>query len=983
MKKFYSLLLFLSFISIYSQSSIIKGSVIEEGTGKAIPGATVTVIGTKLSTSTDADGNFIVRAVAAGKYSVQFSAFTFQTKIITEVGTTDNETTNLTVSLIEEKNLLQEVIITTTKMKTESVKSLLTMQKNSIRVSDGISSETIKRTPDRTTSDVLKRISGASIQDNKFVIIRGLSDRYNISYLNGAPLPSSEPDRKAFSFDIFPANMIDNLVIYKTASPDLPGEFAGGVIDINTKSVPDKNFQTLAIGSGYNTITTGKNQVYYTGGKKDWLGIDDGSRALPASFPSTTEFKALQQTHDEASILKISSLAKTYQTDWNLYNKDFSPNTSFQYSMGNFFKLKDDQSFGFVVSASHNKTNNYYETRLNSFETPGVTSSSQLDKKYGQQILAGGIANFSYKLNANHSFNFKNLYSINSENKVIDREGSLSRESDPLQIHTTARMFTSNSIYTGQLNGEHFLPKSKLKISWVGSYSKVDRVTPNERRNTYTYTKFDDGTVSQPFAYFSINTTGGESPGSMFSSKNTENIYSGKVDISDKIKFSESFVTDFKMGFFKQSRSRSFDVRQLGYTPFYGTVGGLNYGNNTFSQAIPYLSDGLIFNSSNMGVISSSPRVSGLTLFDGTKDNDSYKATSDLDAAYVMFDNSYEKLRIVWGLRVEKFNQKLDSRLDSGVPVRINNSNIDYLPSANIIYGINSKQNLRFSFSKTLNRPEFRELAPFLFYDVSTRFNTQGTPTLQIANILNGDVRYEIFPGKGQLFSLSVFYKNFDKPIELQSQANNSNKYQNAKSGTNQGMELEYRTLVSSIFGSDNIKVLSDLTLFSNLAIIRSKVDISNLVISSTLENTPMQGQSPFVFNAGLQYLNKELGWAASANLNRIGNRIAIHGNQTAGINNPALWEKSRTFLDFQLAKSFLKNKLEFKINIQNVLAQDLIFYQNNNLDLDKVKGFKALVNTVFTGDSQNKNGYNEKEDDTFWRTKYGQTLSFSVNYSF
>ena len=262
MKYFYSLLIALVSSAIYSQTAIIKGSVIEQGTGKSIPGVLVKVLNTKLATQTDASGEFIIRNVPVGKQEVQFSDFTLETKIISDVDAIKDETTSLTVSMSEKNNTLNEVVIKKTKMKAESVASLLSVQKNSARVSDGISAETIKRTPDKTASDVLKRISGASVQNNKFVIIRGLNDRYNTTYLNGAPMPSSEPDRKAFSFDIFPANMLDNLVIYKTASPDLSGEFTGGVVEISTKATPTNNFQSVSIGTGYNSITTGKDQLY-------------------------------------------------------------------------------------------------------------------------------------------------------------------------------------------------------------------------------------------------------------------------------------------------------------------------------------------------------------------------------------------------------------------------------------------------------------------------------------------------------------------------------------------------------------------------------------------------------------------------------------------------------------------------------------------------------------------------------------------------
>lgn len=957
---------------IGNDGSIIKGTVIEESTGKALPGVQVLVVGTKLSTVTDSEGNFSFRKMEAGKYNLQFTLFSFSTKIISDVEVINNEATALTVSLSEMNGQLKEVVIKKVKAKAESVQSLLTMQKNSIRVSDGISAESIKRTPDKTASDVLKRISGASIQNNKFVIIRGLNDRYNTTYLNGAPLPSTEPDRKAFSFDIFPANMVDNLVIYKTASPDLPGEFAGGNIEITTKATPDKNFQTISIGSGYNTITTGKNQLY----------SHDIKTALPSYFPDVATFQALQNTKTESGIQQIATLAKTYQTDWTLDNKKFSPNTSFQYTLGRYFKFNGDESLGLLVSLSNSVSNNYNETYRKTYDsTPGEPStviSNQLDKTYNVQKLSGAIVNLALKINTNNSFSFKNLYSTSSESRIMDRNGSLDYYSS--FIISTNRLYINNKIYTGQLAGEHFFPESKIKINWVGSFSDVSRVVPSERRNTYNFMINDEGIMSTPAANFSINQVGADYSGSIYTQENKENIYSTKVDISKKIKFSEEFTTDLKIGGITQSRNRNFAARQLGYIPFNGTIGGVKYG--TLSDGIGTQTNATIFNPANMGIFG--PTSSGLTLFDGTKGNDSYTAESNLDAGYLMIDNVFNKLRVVWGVRLENYSQKLDSESDKGDPVNVDVTQFDFLPSVNLIYSLTKKQNLRLSASKTLNRPEFRELAPFLFYDNATRMNTSGDPKLKITDIINADLRYEIFPGKAQLFSVSAFYKDFSNPIELQAQANNSNQYKNALSGTNYGIELEYRTLVSSIFGTENSKILEDLTLFTNLAIIRSKVDISNLVTSASLTDIPMQGQSPYVFNAGLQYMNKELGWSFSANMNRIGNRIAIHGNQTQGDDTPAYWEKSRTILDFQLAKFFLKDKLEFRFNVQNALAQDLDFYQNNELPGTKeIKGFDAFVNKVFTGDSQNKNGYNSKEDDLVWKTKFGPTLSLGIYYNF
>lgn len=955
------------------ENSIIIGTVVEEATGKPLPGVLVAIIGTKFSTTTDSEGKFSFRKMPAGQYILEFSLISFSTKVVDEVVVVDKEATILNVSMSELSGVLDEVVIKTVKAKTESVQSLLTMQKNSIRVSDGISAESIKRTPDRTTSDVLKRVSGTSVQDNKFVIVRGLNDRYNTTYLNGSPLPSTEPDRKAFSFDIFPANMLDNLVIYKTASPDLPGEFAGGVVEITTKSTPTKNFQSISVGGGYNTITTGKMK----------LESSDIEVGLPSSFPNAPDFLALQSLRTDSSLKQILELAKSYQTNWSLNEDKFGFNNSFQFSLGRDFKVNEDKSIGVLASVTNNVTNLYSETIRRTYEVPGSLLENFNDKDFIQQRLTGATLNLSLKLNANNKFSFKNLYSQNSESRVTDRIGTKNQQDvEPSISVITNRLFTQNKIYTGQLAGEHFLPESKIKLNWVGSYSNVKRDIPSERRNTYEYIQFSDGTQSPTRAEFNGTNVGANYPGSIFTVKNDESIFSTKIDLNKKISFSDSFSADVKIGGITQKRDRTFQARQLGYVIFSGRVDGINWGSNTFSSTIAEQPNETIFNPSNIGIISTTPRVSGLTLFEATRGSDFYKADSNLDAGYLMIDNAFKNLRIIWGARLENFSQRLDSEDVEGNDVNVDFSQADILPSVNFIYSLNKKQNLRLSASKTLNRPEFREIAPFLFFNNVTRFNTDGNPSLKVAEIYNADLRYEIFPGKGQLLSASLFYKDFTNPIELQAKANNSNRYENAASATNYGVELEFRLLMSTIFGAKENKFLEDLTLFSNLAVIRSEVDISNLVNSSFA--TPLQGQSPYVFNAGLQYLNSELGWSFSTNINRVGDRIAIQANQSESAYTPGFWEKARTILDFQASKSLYKNKIEIKLNVQNVLAQDLIIYQNNyELASSEVKGFGGFVNQIFTGSKNNVNGYDAKIDDLVWKTIYGRTFSLAVTYNF
>ena len=953
----------LSLTSIYSQSSGFSGMVIEDKTGQPLPGATITILESNKSRVSDPNGTFSFSNVEPGTYKIKVSALSFIDKEISEVVIVKDEIYNLTISLNDKSNQLDEVVIKNTKAKVESVKSLLTMQKNSANVSDGISAETIKRTPDKNTSDVLKRISGASIQDNRFVIVRGLNDRYNTALLNGAPLPSSESDRKAFSFDIFPSNMIDNLVITKTASPDLPGEFAGGVVQINTKAVPDKDFQSISIGSGYNTVTTYKEGKTYKGSPTDWLGFDNGTRDFPSAIPGTGVFNSLTPT-------ERSEIAKTFEYDWSIKNEAFKPNTSFQYSIGRNYDIKD-KVFGFLFSATHNLSNNINEF-VDSDWIPVPDEQSDLESRYtganfSQQVLTSALANFSFKFNQNNSLTFKNIFSINSRDLVVIKQGTKDVSITPI-YDEDIRWFTSNRIYSGQFGGDHYLPSSKIKIGWSAFYSDITRSIPNLRNNRYI-TGDPNDPASIPTAVMQPNTGGIDYAGGMFFSENKENISGGKFDISKKFTIGEDFNNEIKTGAFVQTRDRDFFARQLQYNQL--------LDNGSFDSSLLTLPNESIFNVENMGVLS--PGVNGFTLFELSKLSDAYQAGSQLNAGYLMLDNRYKKFRLVWGVRMEDFTQTLNARTDQKI-INSKTNQVDFLPSANLIFSINSKKNLRLSYSKTLNRPEFRELAPFGFFDFTNRYFTQGNENLVRATIQNFDIRYEFYPGKGQLFSVSYFLKKFKNPIEIIQQAlNRQLKYENANSGKSSGIEIEFRTLLSSIFNAESMVLLDDLTLFSNLAIIKSNADVSN-VNNASEKSRPMQGQSPYVFNAGLQYANKDNGWIVSTNINRVGDRIVFGASQIE----PSVWEKSRTFLDVQIAKSFYKNKIELKLNIQNILAQDQIFYQNILFkEVSQASALTTLTNSIFTGDPLNTNGYDSGKDDVILITKFGQTFSLTMTYNF
>ncbi len=969
MNKFLVVLILLISFASFSQTGKITGKIIDAKTGETLPGATAVIEGTTKGASTDFDGNFSLNNVPAGKVNVIFSYISYDSKKFTDVVVKENDVTNINVQLEPSSSTTFSEVVVVVEMIKENNAALTLMQKNNISVSDGISAESIKRTPDRNTSDVLKRVSGASIQDNKFAIIRGLNDRYNAAYLNGAPLPSTESDRKAFSFDIFPSNMLDNLVIIKTARPDLPGEFAGGIIDITTKSIPDKNFISVSVAGGYNSITTGKQQRYYKGGKTDWLGLDDGTRGMSSQVPSYLDFPL--NDHLRGALAKDVPVS-----DWSMYdNKKFKPNQSYQLTAGYNFKLKERDFFGVLASLSYNKTNNYFTTVRRTYDNQAQTVSTlandYFDQTYSTQVLIGALLNLSCKINENHSISSKNLYSINSDDRLIYRTGSvLPTDPNPQIMKSFAMWFTQNKISSSQLIGDHYIPKAKIKINWLGSFSNVQRDVPNLRRQLFL--KFDhindpQNPVPQDTMYqtqMAVTSTGPAYSGSMLWSKLKEDIRSFKVDVSRPFKVSESFKFEIKVGGLIQQRRRTFDIRQLAYTKY-------NVGTVKFQDSLLYLSENQTFTSQNMGLLyydTFGNGVGGFKLKDGTGPRDPYSASSNLQAGYIMADLKFKGwFRGVIGARLENYRQILttnnaDYFISKKQTVK-DTSVLDILPSVNLIFSPTDKQNIRLSYSRTLNRPEFRELAPFQFWDFNTEYSFSGNDALQRAVIDNYDLRYEIYPGRGQMASVSGFYKNFTNPIEQKAGNVKEVSYYNTKQAQNYGIELEYRIYLGTFFKNDSSffgRLLDNLQLFTNYAYIKSKVDVST---GTEKVYRPMQGQSPYVVNAGITYSDiTKYNFSLSAIVNRFGSRIYIVGDNTVTYN---LWESGRTVLDLQATKNFFKNKMEIRFTIKDVLAKKQLqyFYQNKPAD----KNFN----------------YNQNKDDVAWTFRYGTVYSMSLSYKF
>ena len=919
MKSKYLLIIFLFIGSTaFAQKGIITGKVVHSQTGLPLSGDTITLIEKNIFTISDQNGVFTFEKLQAGNYSVKCKRKGYVEKIVTDITLGENESKEINISLSIAAKQLKGAVIAAQRVKGagETVATLLVAQKNSASVSDGVSAETIKKTPDKSSSDVIKRVTGASIQNDKFAVIRGLNDRYNASFINGAPLPSTESDRKAFAYDIFPSGIIDNLVIFKTATPDKTAEFGGGIIEITTKATSSKPVTVISVSQGYNSLITGKNRfVSEMKGSRDWLGLDDGTRALPSGIPADKQGFINSSTADKLGYAKEFGKYK-----WGIKEVDTKPNMSLQIVKSLNVKLKEKQFISSLFSVSYNKSNSFVNGERNSYNGNGsnigdpnytpIQERKYNDSLYNEEIIWSALANIGIKINNKNNISWKNNMSINTDNTLVKRAGYNEYTIDSTnKVKEIFRNFVSDRIINSQLIGDHQIGKHNTKVNWQVAYSEVDRRTPFQ-------------------AVSSSNGLTSDNPGihgNMVSASSQENIQSAKLDITQPFKLFEGSQNIFKMGVGHIARERNYSNRVLGFAK---ATSNNPYEVDYSILNLPY---DQIFLTQNLGLLSNGKAT--ILVNDATVPNSAYDASSSTSHAYLMNDQRYKKFRLIYGLRMESFNQKLVAAQRGLGAININYTKVDFCPSANLVYSSSEKTNIRFSYSKTLNRPEYRELANFGFPEYLSGFFVSGDSTLKRASINNFDVRYEIFPGRAQLFSVSAFHKAITNPIEFSTSSfyTSEARYVQSKSATISGAEVEFRVLLSTIFARKNEKsLLNNFTLSGNGTITRSQVTLGNTLDSIT--SRALQGQSPYMINFALSYSDDSSGLSSTISLNRIGERLAIAGSNVL----PEFYDNERTVIDFQIAKTFLDNKLELKFNARDLLAQDIITY----LDFDRSKSY-------------------------------------------
>ncbi len=898
------MLLLFAHIYTFAQTAVLNGRV-QNANNEPVPNATVQVSTMSAPVKVNVEGRFSVTLTAGKKYELTVSSTGYITKVVDDVVVRAGDDNTITI-VLEVKKQTGDAVTVRTSVRRESTSALLNFQKNNTALSSGVSADFIRRTPDKNTGEVLKRVSGASIQDNKFVIVRGLSDRYNGAVINNAQLPSTEPDKKAFSFDVIPAALIDNIVVNKTATPELPGEFAGGLVQINTKDVPTKDLLTLSIGIGFNTQSVFKDFTSNTRNATDWLGYDNGTRKLPGGFPSSAQaYRALGG--DATGVARQVELSKLFNN--NVYaeqNSTALPTQTYGLTWGKSTKFKNGGVLGTILALQYRSSMLKYDVERRLHEDDGDVLVQLNDQQNKYSINTGAIANITF-VKGNHKISFKNLFNQLFEDNYYTRSGV---SNDRIQdISFRSSVLNQRSLYSAQLEGSHQLTKSGIKLVWNGNFAYNWKSQPDLRTSAY----FRARGTNDPFEFNDDDTR-------RFFSNLKDYSYGANGNLTVPFTlFGQK--QQFKAGASTLLRIRDFKSRIFRYEP--ANVVQFNSSKN-------YLPYDRIFAPENIA-------QDGFKILDFTNNQDKYFGVSALNGMFGMFDNKLgDKVRLVWGLRAENFQQFLTTKDVTSKRVKVQTEQWDFLPSFNLTYSPANRHNIRVSGSRTVARPEFREIAPFAFFDYEVNYAVNGNPNLQRTAIMNGDIRYEFYPRGGEAITVGAFYKYFNDPIELRLNPSSvldrrNYEYTNADKAYTIGAEIEVRKGLEFISTK-----LENFSVFTNITYIQSKVTLASTTGggTATTANRPLQGQSPYLVNFGLQYDNKEKGLSGSLLYNRIGQRLALVGINDLGF--PDVYERPRDQVDIQLAKKIIKNRGELKLTWADVLNPAYYFYEN----VDSKKAF-------------------------------------------
>ncbi|MCI0451303.1 MAG: TonB-dependent receptor [Candidatus Latescibacteria bacterium] len=864
----------------------ITGSVKDGKTGEPLIGATVGVVNTKLGGSTDLDGRYSIANVPAGLHSLRVMYAGYALKVVTGVAVTGEQSTSMDIRLepmtTEESDAMriEDIYVTAERLRTSATSILADRQRAAV-IGDAISAEQIRLSPDGNSSDALKRVTGLSIVDDKFVFVRGVTDRYNATTLNGVEVTGTDTDsdKKSFNFDLMPASLIASTVVLKTATPDLPGDFSGGLVQVNTLDLPNDFMTAVQLEGGYDNASSRVDVSKAPGGDRDWTGKDDGSRALPTG-------------------LEGDALAQALPNTWGTSGDESRMNQTYGLAIGDRYQTGAGE-FGFIASGTYKnnfKVEEYHQEPYTEGSEEGEGGEGRLfiydGTRYRHRYLWGGLLNLTYRPQGNHTFSFENNYTRSAEDKVVQAVGFVSDTTKTQTIEWDQR-----DLYLGQLAGDHVFPQlDQLEFDWRLSYSNSDAQEPDRKYAEYVRDAAGRG------YYLTDNL---RSWGTL-----EEETRGAQTDITYPVG-----EMDVKAGYLYMKRERTYGIDA--YTTDRSGLSGPNRG--LILEPIDE-----IFAPENYG----EGKFAFVPYSELTGD---YDGTQDLNAYYGMVDAPFgiagQRFRFAGGARVEDSNQIVVSPTSAQdpTPQTAQIDETDVLPSANLTYQVTSTSNVRLGYFESVNRPEFREMANVVYIDFDANQGVIGNPDLKRATITNYDARYEWFPGPGEVVAVSYFYKEMTDAIEeqlLPSPDRYVRTWFNSPEGKNYGYEIEMRKNLGFVWQQlENFVIQGNYThVDSEVEYTESFTDPLGNPITETKTRT-MQGQAPYTVNAGLIYSVPDVGLSMSLLYNRFGRRLDAVGDTR----DYDIFEESRDILDFALTEQF-SEWMRLKFTIRDLIAEDTVY---------------------------------------------------------
>lgn len=885
-------------LSAFAQQGYIRGKVVDGETGEGLMGASIVKQGTTIGASTDFEGNYSL-SLDPGTHTIVISFISFQTQTVEHIEVKAGEVTPLDVVLKSDVAQLGEVVVTAQAMK-DSELGLMTFQHKSANVLDGVSNQTFRKTGDRDLASAIKRVTGVSVQGGKYVYVRGLGDRYTRTTLNGMTIPGLDPDRNDVQIDIFPTSILENVIVYKTSSPNLPGDFTGGIVDVEMKNFPEEKTTSVSLGFGFNPEMNLKDDyLSYSGGNTDWLGFDDGTRKLPFSPTTKVPDESLNDP-------KLESLTRSLHPQLGVQRNRSFLNTSFSFNHGNqinrnnhtlgytaIFNYRNRyEHFDDVEFGEYTKDDNRDETRLFKEEVRAGTLSRTSVLWSG--LLAGAIKFEKHRFAASI---------FRTQNGVSEASERINTNYDETQatLYENILAYSQRSVTNGILSGTHQF--NKLRAEWKNSFTVARTYDPDFRSTSISITNPDQPTLNR-----------GDGAGIRRFWRDL-NEFNENLKLDFTLPYGKSNKLQFgAMGIYKD---RKFEVQSylLDATNRSGVPLDPNY----------FLQDENIWTPDS---------ETGTYLQGNYEAPNNYEANSSVYAGYVMTEMAFGKFKAIYGVRAEKANMFYTGTDIFGKEFD-NEQTLDelnILPSANLVYSFTEKMNLRGSYGRTLARPSFKEKSAAQIFDPITKRFYNGNLDLEQTLINNYDLRLEKFLGGGDMVSLSVFYKQFDGHIELVTfdVATNNVRPRNSGESNVYGVEFEFRKNMDFL-----TPALSGLSIGSNVTFANSEVDLASVIVNEsgltelesrrmsartgeTVKSTrQMGGQSPYLINAFLNYTDEEGRINANLSYNVQGESLSVIGVGAV----PDIYTQSFHSLNLNVYRNFgQENRHRITLRADNLL---------------------------------------------------------------